>query len=220
MSNIAKARVTVRGTRVLLQHRMRPESIALEKQERTGVAGNDPEEWKRSRMVLPDGTLYIPGDYVFGCLRNGAKHVKKGLQTLLVSTLNVEDEIICLDRKMPPEDRIQVLDVKSPHDTETQVFVYVCPVRNPQTKGRNIRYRLAARAGWTCAFTISWDKTIVAREVMKSVVIDAGRLGGLADGINNGCGRYEVVSFELLEGDNSSGEAAQAAKRGRAKTTA
>jgi hypothetical protein len=78
MSNIIRARASIRGTRPLLQHRFGPEAIPLEKQERTGVAGNDPEEWKRTCMVTPEGQLFVKGTYVFGMLVAAAKNTKKG----------------------------------------------------------------------------------------------------------------------------------------------
>ena len=97
MSNMVRARVVVRGTRTLLQHHMGPDGIPLQKGEKTGVAGNDPEEWKKSCMVLKDSELYLPGTYIFGVLRNGARFTKKGksnLQNDIQSTLQVEEDII------------------------------------------------------------------------------------------------------------------------------
>ncbi len=79
------------------------------------------------------------------------------------------------------------------------MFVYVASVRNPSTKGRNVRYRLATRPGWKCVFTISWDKTVVPRETMKAVLKDSGVFGGLGDGITIGCGRFDVASYKELD---------------------
>jgi hypothetical protein len=55
MANIIKARIEIRGTRPLLQNQFGPEALPLEKGERTGVAGNDPEEWRRTCMVTAEG---------------------------------------------------------------------------------------------------------------------------------------------------------------------
>ncbi len=198
MSNIVRARVTVRGTRPLLQHAFGPESIALEKGEKTGVAGNDPEEWRKTCMVNADGQLFIRGSYVFGCLRKAAVHTKKGrgsIQPLVAATLQVEEETIFLNRRMPKEGD-PPNNIKGP--TGTEVYIDVCGVRNPTTKARNIRYRLAASAGWECSFTLRWDKTLVPREQMKAVLNDAGTLAGLADGVNVGYGKFTVLSYEEL----------------------
>lgn len=201
MSNIVKARVTIRGTRTLLQHQFGPDAIPLVKGEKTGVAGNDPEEWRKTCMVGEDGKLFLPGTYVFSCIKNGAVHTKRGrgsVQPAVVSTLQVEDDVIFLNRRKPDDENLSRETVLAPPDPETLVFVYVASVRNPATKGRNVRYRLATRPGWKCSFTLAWDKTVVPREIMKAVLRDAGTLGGLGDGIKIGCGRFEVVKYEEL----------------------
>jgi hypothetical protein len=193
-SNIVRARVTVCGTRPLLQHAFGPDAIPLEKGEKTGVAGNDPEEWKRTLLVTAEGQLYVRDDYVFGCLRDGAKHTKSGkgsIQPKVAATLIVEDSVILLNRWMPK-------DGPKRNDFAAPVYIDVRGVKNPSTKGRNVRYRLACSAGWECSFTIAFDKTIVAREQMKAVLRDASVLVGLADGRSIGMGRFEVLSWEEI----------------------
>lgn len=207
MGNIVRARVTIRGTRTLLQHHFGPDAIPLEKAEKTGVAGNNPEEWKKTMMVNEEGKLYLPGTYIFSCLKNGAVHTKRGrgsIQSSLVSTLQVEEDILVMNRKMP-EGEPSLQYVLTPPDPKLFVYVYVASVRNPATKGRNVRYRLATRPGWKVQFHIIWDKTIVPREQMKAVLRDSGTLGGLGDGIKIGCGRFEVLSYEEVE-DNKEEE--------------
>jgi hypothetical protein len=78
VGNIVRARVTIRGTRPLLQHAFGEDAIPVEKREKTGVAGNDPTEWKRTCLVTTDGELYIRGDMVFSCLRDASVHTKSG----------------------------------------------------------------------------------------------------------------------------------------------
>src|SRR5580698_9817485 len=137
-NNIVRVSVSITGKRPLLQHHFGPEALPLEKGERTGVAGNDPEEWKRTCMVTVEGQLYIPGAYIFSALRDGARHTKKGkgsIQSLVGATLQVEEERILLNRWMPK-------DITTDHDQP--VYIDVCGVRNPTTKARNVRYRLAA----------------------------------------------------------------------------
>jgi hypothetical protein len=208
---MVRARVKIRGTRALVQNQFGPESIPLEKQEKDGAAGNVPNEWKKTCMRTADGQLYVPGTYVFGCLRNGSFHTKKGrgsIQSDLVSTLEVEDEIVLIsNRTSPPDNKLTQQRTTAPDDPKIDVFIYVACVKNPKTKGRNVRYRLTARAGWECRFTIKWDKTIVARNQMEAVLRDSGRLGGLGDALKIGCGRFEVVSYkELHDAEEPSAE--------------
>lgn len=193
--NIIRARVTIRGTRPLLQHEFGPDAIPLEAQEKTGKAGNDPEEWRRSMMVTGDGQLYVRASYVFGCLRDASRYTKKGkgsIQPMVAATLQVEEPIILLDRWLPKDGDPKRNDYSAP------VYIDVCGVRNPSTKARNVRYRLAASPGWTCTFTILWDKTLVAREQMRAVLNDASVLTGLGDGRSIGNGRFEVIAYEEL----------------------
>jgi hypothetical protein len=191
MSNIVRCKVTIRGLRPLLQHKFGPDALPLEKAEKTGVAGNDPEEWKRTRMVAADGHLYVNGTYFFSMLREAAKHTKKGkgsIQSLVAATLQVEEDKVVFPNRLLPE---QITT-----DSSCPVYIDVCGVRNPSTKARNVRYRLAASPGWECTFHVLFDKTIVSRAQMQAVVNDAGTLVGLADGRSVGYGRFEVVEFE------------------------
>jgi hypothetical protein len=202
MANIIKARVQICGKRPLLQHQFGPEALPLEKAERTGVAGNDPEEWRKTCMVTATGQLYVRGTYVFGMLRDAAKHTKKGkgsIQSVMAATLLIEEDRVLLDRWVPKEGDPTT-------DAGQPVYIDVCGVRNPSTKGRNVRYRLAASSGWRAAFTMLWDKTLVSRDQMRAVLNDAGTLVGLADGRSVGYGRFDVESFEV-----ASAEAATAA---------
>ena len=199
MTNIIRARVQIRGKRPLLQHQFGPEALPLEKGEKTGVAGNDPEDWRKTSMVTPGKQLYIRGSYIFGALRDGAKHTKKGkgsIQALVAATLQVEEEIILLDRWLP-ESGDPIADPSQP------VYIDVCGVRNPATRARNVRYRLAASSGWNAEFTLLWDKTIVSREQMRAVLNDAGTFVGLADGRAVGYGRFDVISFEVLNAEEA-----------------
>jgi hypothetical protein len=192
MANIVRAEITIRGKRPLLQHSFGPEALPLEKAERTGVAGNDPEEWRKTKMVTPQGQLYVRGTYIFGMMRDAARHTRKGkgsIQTLVAATLQIEEECVLLDRWMPKEG-----DPKM--EPGEPCYIDVAGVRNPSTKARNVRYRLAASSGWIASFTLLWDKTIVSRDQMRAVLSDAGTLVGLGDGRSVGYGRFIVERFE------------------------
>lgn len=195
MGKIIRAKVKIKGLRPLLQHRFGPDALPLEKQEVEGphAPGHVPSEWKRTCMVTPDGQLYLDPTYIFSALRNGAKYTKKGkgsLQVDVSATLQVTDDIILLNRHLPE-------DVDN--DKTKDVYIDIAGVRNPSTKQRNVRYRLATRAGWECEFNLLWDSSIVDRTRMETVCIDTGTLVGLADGRSIGFGRFEVLSFEVIE---------------------
>lgn len=193
MGNILTAQVSIKGLRPLFWHAFGPDAIPLEKQERTGVAGNDPEEWKKTVLALPSGQLYVQASYIFGCIRDGAKYTtrKRGtIQPFVSATLQITDDVVLVDRFM-----VDPL----PTDPTQPVYLDIRSVKNPATKGRNVRYRVAASSGWLTTFSIFWDKTIVSRGEMEAAITDAGRFCGLGDGRAIGFGRFTVDSFTVAE---------------------
>jgi hypothetical protein len=193
IGNMLTATVKIEGVRPILWHHFGPDALPLEKQERTGVAGNDPEEWRKTVLMLPTRQLYIKPTYVFGALVNGAKNTpkKRGtLQPIVASTLQVTDDFILIDDRFVPDEPL-------PTEPTEPIYLDITGVRNPATKARNVRYRVACSKGWTCTFHLYWDKTIVSRQEMEAVTIDAGRLTGLGDGRSVGFGRFQVLSFDV-----------------------
>lgn len=192
-SNFLSAKVQVCGTRPLLWHRFGADTIPVDgKKERQGVAGNDPSEWKRSVLTTKEGQLYLEPSYFFGALRDGARHTsrKRGtLQPYVAATLQLTDDRVLIDRFLPSE--------PLPLDPEQAVYLDVRSVKNPATRARNVRYRVAAAPGWLADFTIVWDSTVVSRNEMEAVTRDAGALVGVGDGRSIGFGRFEVVRFEI-----------------------
>lgn len=194
IGNMLTAKVTITGARPILWHAFGPETLPLTKRERTGVAGNDPEEWKKSVLMTEKRQLFVRPTYIFGALRDGARYTKKGrssLQALLTATLQVLDDEILLDRFVPPE--------PLPLDPTASVYLDVQSVKNPTTRARNVRYRVAASAPWELNFTILWDRTVVSRAEMEAVVIDTGRLVGIGDGRTIGYGRFALDHFAVSE---------------------
>lgn len=192
MSNLLTAEVTITGTRALLWHAFGPDAIPLEKKERTGVAGNDPEEWKKTVLKTPDGQLFLEASYAFATIRDGARHTKRGrgsIQSYVTATLQIQDDVLLVDRWLPDGDL--------PTERSAPVYLDIRSVKNPATKARNVRYRIAASPGWHVTFHAMWDKTIVSRNELEAVIIDAGRLAGLGDGRSIGFGRFDITSFEV-----------------------
>jgi hypothetical protein len=102
-----------------------------------------------------------------------------------------------------PEDRIYLPNRYLPEDLDTDpimpVYLDIRGVRNPTTKGLNIRYRVACSPGWECGFTLMFDCTVVPSEIIQAILYDAGRLAGIGNGRNIGMGRFEVIKFGLIE---------------------
>ncbi len=194
-NNLVTATVTVRGVRPLLWHHFSEDALPLEKTEKEGVAGNDPNEWRRTVLATKLRQLYVEPSYIFGCLREAAKYTRKGrfsIQPSVAATLQVEDNRILVDRFMPKGDLTT--------NREKPVYLDVRGVKNPVTRGRNIRYRVAAGPGWKMTFHVTWDKTIVSRNEMNAIAIDAGRLVGVGSGRAIGMGRFALTSFKVRGG--------------------
>ena len=207
-NNISQVRVTLRGIRPLFWHHFGREAIPLEGQrkEKTGVAGNDPEEWRRTTLVTKEGQTYLLGTYAFSTTVAGAKFIKKGrgsIQADVSATLQVVDDKILVNRWFPgypngKEFAIENAEVP-PEDSDQPIYLDVRAVVNPQTKGRNVRYRIVASPGWECAFTIEFDNTIVSDNQIHAALRDAGRFVGIGNAHKIGMGRFEVVAFERQE---------------------
>ncbi|AEY65748.1 hypothetical protein [Clostridium sp. BNL1100] len=191
--NIVTASVKIKGSRAILWHRFGPEVLSLEKKEKCGVAGNNPDEWKSTVLKTEENQLFVEPSYIFACIRDGAKYTRKGrgtLQTSISATLQVLEERILFDRYLP-----EILTT----DQNNLVYLDVRSVRNPVTKARNIRYRVCSSPGWSAIFKIAWDKTVISKNEMNAVLIDAGMFSGLGDARNIGFGRFEVEEFMVTE---------------------
>lgn len=196
MGNILIADVQIKGVRPLLWNSFGPDSLPLERQEKTGVAGNDPEEWRKSVLLTDDKQLYLDPSNIFSSIRAGSKYTKSGrasIQTKVIATLQVINEKVLVNRFLPDDIEKMVNMIDEP------VYIDVRSVKNPTTMGRNIRYRVAASPGWIISFEIIWDKTIVSSKQMEASIIDAGRFAGLGDGRTIGFGRFEVIKFEVKD---------------------
>lgn len=210
MSNIITAKVELVGTRPLLFHHFGEDAIPLQKQETTGVAGNDPWTWAKTVLITKDGQLYVLPTQVFSSIRDGARHIKQkrgSIQPLVVATLQVTDDIILVDRFLPEDAREFVRSrgkVGNPLEVLTQdhaesVYLDIRSTRNPSTKARNVTYRVAVSSGWQMQASLEWDKTVVSRDQMHSCLIQAGGLEGIGSGRKIGMGRFIVASFSVNE---------------------
>lgn len=131
---------------------------------------------------------------IFGCIRTAARFTKRGrasLQTTVAATLDVDDHVVLVNRWAPKK-----LDTLS-RDPQQELYIDVRTVVNPVTKGRNIRYRVAASPGWNAKFRIGWDDTMVSENEMRSILNDAGQFVGVGDGRVIGFGRFLVAGFDL-----------------------
>lgn len=190
LNNHVSAAITVRGTRPLLFHQFNVD--ALQKRQRGGTPGDNPDEWRSTFRCTHDGYLYLDPSYVFGAIRDGGRYIRLGRKSLrdrVAATLQVDSgRIVIANRRMP-----QTLST----NPEESVFLDIRSVRIGLA--RHIRYRVAAAAGWESTFQVTWDRTFIDLNVMNSIVIEAGRFNGLGDGRAIGYGRFVVTQFEVVD---------------------
>jgi hypothetical protein len=198
VTNLLQAEVVIEGVRPFMWHYFGEDAIPLERGEKTGVAGNDPESWKKSVLYTNDDRrrLFIQPTYIYGMLRDGARHTKKGkgsLQPKIQATLQVLDDIIYFDRSLPAENKLKI------NDYTASIYIDRRMGRNPATKGRMYIYRITATPPWKITFHILWDKTIISSGEMAAILTDSGALEGIGSGRKIGMGRFEVISFTPSE---------------------
>ncbi|HJV16442.1 MAG TPA: hypothetical protein VJ546_03505 [Bacillales bacterium] len=190
------AKVKIVGKRPLLFNNFTLDSIPLERVKKTGVAGNNPDEWKTSYSATKDGQLYLDPSQVFGNIREGARYTKNGgrstFQPTIASTLQILDNQILLNQFLTDINAIT-------KDSTQPVYIDARSVFMPRTRARNIRYRLAVNVGWEASFEIAWEETLINERQMESICRDAGIYAGLGDGRKIGFGRYDLSSFEVSD---------------------
>jgi hypothetical protein len=192
---LIKANIKAIGTKTFLFHQLGIGFLSSDRKSLSGQSGNNPEEWKHT-VIVEEKTmkLYIPSSYVLASFRGGATYTKAGRGSIskkLVATLQVDPDIIYFDRILPHEKDLKI------NDNSQSIYIDVRAVKNPMTKGSNLRYRIAMTAGWKFNFSILWDDTIISEQQMRNTARDAGILVGIGDGRSIGCGRYEIAEFRL-----------------------
>lgn len=195
-----KATVEVVGIRPLFFNAFRIEAISNLSKVRTGSAGNDPEEWKRT-VLEKNNQLYIPGSYWTSCLKNGSFYTKAGrgsIQKSFVSSTCILTEISLINRHLPNNWEKMTIE-EMVRDSNQPVYLDIRGVTNPSSKSKNIRYRIACCPGWKTEFQFTFDDTIISASQIKKIVDDSGKNIGIGDGRLLGYGRFQVEKIEFSD---------------------
>jgi hypothetical protein len=194
-----KLKVSVVGIKPLMIHKFNIESVSAMAKVKSGSAGNDPEEWKTS-FFEKVGQLYLPANYWFSCFKAASVYTKVGRGTIqknFVAGVIILDEMTLLNRHVPKnwqEITFQEFGV----DSNKPVYIDVRGVMNPNSKGRNVRYRVCCSPGWETQINLSFDETILSLAQIKKILDDAGKLIGMADGRTLGYGRFSIKNVENI----------------------
>lgn len=186
------AEIAIEGIKPILFHTFPIDTLSRSKS-KSGTAGEDGIEWKKTVLMTADRELYIYNSYLCGAIVAGGKQIKIGKATLnkkIGGTLEVVESHLHFGLYVPEDDQLL-------RKEDEDVYLDVRSVVNPMTKGRNVRYRVAAKAGWKTQATISWDDTVLSAEDVKSCAENGGLFEGVGDGRRIGFGRFKVTHFKV-----------------------
>ena len=190
-----KANIEIEGCKPFLWHTFPLDALSTTKK-REGTTGDNKSEWTETVLMDNDRRLYIYNSYLLSSIADGGKEIKQGrgnISKKVSSTLDIEEyRLFLTDLTVPSEDDL------TRNDTDI-VYLDVRAVVNPMTKGRNLRYRIAARPGWKLKFIVGWDDRILSKDQIKSCIENAGDLQGIGDGRGLGFGRFKLLKFEMIK---------------------
>lgn len=195
------AKFLIIGRKPCLQHKFNLDVLTNTSKPKEGTAGNNPNEWRVT--CWSDGKkLYIPSNYLFSCFVSGGKHVKVGRGTIsknLAGTLEIVGEKNYFENRELPKDMddLSIEDIGT--DSSKNVYVDVRMVANPNTKGRNIRYRVAIKEGWEVNCEIVWDDSVISPDQMQFAIEASGKFVGLSDDRAIGGGRFTIEEYRLID---------------------
>lgn len=193
-----KCTFSVIGTKPFLYHKFNIEAITDTKKPKEGSSGNQPSEWKKT--IWNEGKrLFVPGFYFLSAFTTAGKYVKIGRGTIskqVASAVTILDERVYFNRELPDElDNLDNNNISK--DSSSPVYLDIRAVSNPNTKGKNIRYRLALSPGWEFEVAFMWDDSIISADQMKSTVEALGKLVGFSEGRTIGYGRFEITEWSV-----------------------
>jgi len=153
----------------------------------------DSDEWKKTIYFKESIGVYLPAMVFEACVVNAAKQFKvTGRQT---ATKYVQGGLFCIDEFLPffvDGKPIKTLD-------DPRIKIDVRTVKNPSTKGRNVRYR-AKFDEWESKFRFMVTTDDYLRtDLLKEIVSYAGNFVGVDD-YRPRFGRFDVVSLKEAKG--------------------
>ena len=195
-----KVDVKVKGKRPLLFHAFKVEAISNTSKVKSGSAGNDPEEWKNSVLEM-NGQLFLPSSYWQSCMKAACAYTKAGrgsIQKSFIGCTGILTEQSLIDRHLPKG--WEKLDIKdAPKDASLPVYIDIRGVTNPNSKGKNIRYRVACSPGWTTEYSFYFDDKILSQSQIRKVIEDAGKMVGVGSARTLGYGRFSVEDCQISD---------------------
>lgn len=179
-------RVTVKGTADVLFHRWNCEAVAEKAAAKKGSVVKKSDNIESYVYRNDDGHICIPGEYLRGAII-GASKFRQDPRSPRKSAMDLFKAAIIPLTALTP-----ILVGGKP--TDKWEYEHACRVQ-VQRNGVT-RVRPAFKQGWTAAFDLMVNiPQYIDRDLLQDVLVDAGRLIGLAD-FRPTYGRFSVVKFE------------------------
>jgi len=154
----------------------------------------DAEEWKKTIYYNPEVGVYLPAMVFEGCLKNAAKQFK--ITGRATATKYVESGFFCIDEYLSflvDGKPIKTLD-------DERIHIDKRSVKNPSTRGRNMRYR-AKFDNWESKFkAIVTADDYIKHDLLEGIIEYAGNYIGVGD-YRPRFGRFKLVSLEEIQDD-------------------
>ena len=134
-------------------------------------------------------------------MRAGGKFTKVGrgtIQKTLTAAITVETEKAFIENRKLPIEPEDLVNESLPFDSSKDLYIDVRGVMNPNSKGRNVRYRLTMNTGWKTSFVFSYDNELISKDQMRKVLEDSGKMVGIGDALALGYGRFSITDFKIL----------------------
>lgn len=179
-----RVEVTLRGDADLLMHRWNCEAVAEKAKAAKGSAAKKTDDIESYVYRDDEGFLCLPGEYLRQAII-GASKFRQDPRSPRKSAMDLTKAAIV---SLTPLASLGKREWDYEHRCRVQIQ------RNGVT-----RVRPAFKAGWEAVFVLLVTlPEYVSREMLHGLIVDAGRLIGLAD-FRPTYGRFQVVSFEVCE---------------------
>ena len=183
-----KYKVCIEGISPLLMHGS--QNVGMDGDTGKKKGGNallgDKNEWKKTIYFDENIGVYVPAINIEASLIEGAKQYKIGRGS---ATKYVKSGVFITDNEL--QLKVDGNTIKSLDEVEVDQRT----VKNPSTKGRNMRYRAIFKM-WSTEFTIMVSSDdYISEDLLKNIIDYSGMYVGVCD-FRPRFGRFKVTKFE------------------------
>jgi len=144
-------------------------------------------------IYYKDGVgVYLPAISIEGCLKNAAKQFK--VTGRATATKYIESGLFCVDEYLPF--LVKGKPIISLDDSRIQIDKRT--VKNPSTKGRNVRYRAKFDEWESCFKVIITADDFINESLLKDIITYGGSYIGVGD-YRPKFGRFALISLKEVK---------------------